>query len=159
MSSRSLVKVWSKFRPDFDTGGVEVWCRSLVDIWSTPWLYNVFHEYIEHTSTKLRHWGCRSLVEVSTHTLPNFDTGVEVWSKFLPNFDTNKYAQFWPNHMYNYDPWIFIIYQIIFIALIKQNTHFYQAMFTFCFIAKSIHNFDQQIYAQFCSTNIHNFDL
>ena len=66
------VEVWSKF-------GVAVWCRSLVDIYQT---YNVIHAYSEQTSTKLRHWGCRSLVEIWSKFRPNFDPpSVEVWSK------------------------------------------------------------------------------
>ena len=76
---RSLVEVWcrslvdmfikctmcvidipSKLRPNFDTGCVEVWSKFDVEVWS-----------------KFRHWGCRSLVEISTKLRP---PSVEVWS-------------------------------------------------------------------------------
>ena len=80
-------------------------------------------------STKLRHW-CLSLVEVST----------KLRHRQICTISTKPY-------MYNYDPWIFIIYQIIFIAWIKQNTHF---------LSSYIHNFEQNLYIILINKYIHN---
>ena len=118
-------------------------------------------------STGLRHWGCRSLVsKFGRHLIENLDVkcvsfiyrtnfdqtstlGVSRFCRSLVEVSTKLRHQqictiLTKPYMYNYDPWIFIIYQIIFIAWIKQNMHFYQAIFTIL----------SKIYTQFWSTNI-----
>ena len=87
------VDVWSKFRPNFDAPSVETSTKRRpnfdtpsVEVWSKFARYiNETHckfdkmstKLRHHTSTKLRHWGCRSLVEISTKRRP---PSVEVWS-------------------------------------------------------------------------------
>ena len=84
---RRLVEISTKLRPNFDTQ-----CRSLVstfarDMNATHGKVNVFDQMstkllpnFDQTSTKLRHWGCRSLVEISTKLR---HLGVEVWSNII----------------------------------------------------------------------------
>ena len=58
-----FIDIPSKLRPNFDTWGVEVWSkfgRSLVEVWSK------FGRSLVEVWSKFRHWGCRSLVHIST---------------------------------------------------------------------------------------------
>ena len=82
---RSLVEVWSKFGRRL----VEVWCRSLVNIWSNLLCISlIYRTNFNQTSTLGVSKFGRSLVEVWSKFGRSFDTGgVEVWSKFRPNFD------------------------------------------------------------------------
>ena len=149
---RTLVDISTKLRHWGCRSLVEVWRRSLAELWSNTLILQcglfIYQASFDQTSTlEVSEFG-RSLVDVSTQTLPNFDTGVKVWARFLPNLETNKYIQFWSTCNYNFDPTVITIW----INIYSQ------------FWSNNIHNVDQhiftiliKIYTQVWSNNIHKF--
>ena len=131
----------------------------------------MLHLYVEQTSTKLRHWGCRGLVEVwsnfgldlyqnSTTLRHRCRSLVEISTKvrhqpvyiiLIQTKDTfliQRYSQFWWTDIYNFEQQIFTI-------LSNNYSQFW---------INDIHTFDQNIstiltktYTQFWPNNIHNF--
>ena len=97
------VEVWSKFRPNFDTPSVEVWCRGLVDILSNSICISwICRANFDQTSTlgvsKFGRslvgdstLGGRSLVGISTKLRP---PSVEVWSNWWQSQQSKIYYMF-----------------------------------------------------------------
>ena len=149
MSSRSLGEVWSKFQANFDTGGVEVWCQSLVDSWSNTLTLEcvsfICRANFDQTSTLgVSRFG-RSLVEAWSKCIPKLDHTSTPVSKFGRNFyqsstPTSIFKQnvyFLFNGIRNFDQQIFITLNKYFIILSNKYSQFW---------INDIHNFDQNIY-------------
>ena len=149
-----MVEVWSKFRANFDTGGVEVWCQSLVDSWSNT----LTLECVSFISRA-------NFDQTSTLGVPRFGRSlVEMWSTFIPKLDhtstpvsklgRNFYQSSTPTSIYNFDSnKIYMFDSTVFAILINRYSHnFEQQIFTILsnkysqFWINNIHTFDQNIY-------------
>ena len=169
MSSRSLGEVWSKFQANFDTGGVEVWCQSLVDSWSNTLTLEcvsfICRANFDQTSTLgVSRFG-RSLVEAWSKCIPKLDHTSTPVSKFGRNFyqsstPTSIFKQkiiVLFNGIRNFDQQIFIILNNKYSQFWTTNIHTILDKSYPQFWPKHIHNFDQTIFTSSVIQN-HNFD-
>ena len=149
---RTLVDIPTKIRHWGCRSLVEVWRRSLVGIWSNTLILQccliIYRTSFDQTSTlEVSEFG-RSLVGVSTKTLPNFDTGAKVWARFLPNLETKQYIQFWSTCNYNFDPTVITILINIYSQAWSNNIHN---------VDQNVYTILIKIYTQVWSNNIHKF--